>query len=63
MVHWGLVISTIILGLGLLVGFIGVWGAKGTVMWMMRVTFLSCPLRYFLIDRGSPQGCHSNQGR
>jgi uncharacterized membrane protein YiaA len=39
MVHWGLVISTIILGIGLLVGVIGVWGAKGTVMWMMRVAF------------------------
>lgn len=39
MVHWGLVISTGVLGSALFVGVIGAWGASGTVMWMERVAF------------------------
>jgi hypothetical protein len=39
-IHWGLLISTIVLGAALLVGVAGVWGASGTVMWVTRIAFL-----------------------
>jgi hypothetical protein len=39
-IHWGLLISTAILGVALLVGVSGLWGAEGRVMWVMRVLFL-----------------------
>jgi len=38
-VHWGLLFSSVLLGITLLVGVSGVWGTKGTVMWVARVLF------------------------
>jgi hypothetical protein len=38
-VHWGLLILSIVLGVALLVGVSGLWGSEGSVMWVTRVLF------------------------
>jgi hypothetical protein len=45
--HWGLMLTAVVLGIALLVGVTGVWGAKGTVMWITRVAFLGALLGTF----------------
>jgi hypothetical protein len=38
-IHWGLLILSIVLGVVLLVGVFGLWGSEGAVMWVTRVLF------------------------
>lgn len=40
MIHWGMLVSCLVLGTALLIGVTGLWGAKGSVMWLTRVTFV-----------------------